>query len=144
MPAESLPRILVVGSSGAGKRTLIQKLCADTIEQPDSGATTWRFSNKYYEASTRLVKVEVPSNPPETSRALDTEGPVEAVVLLHDCTEHRSFLAVKAWAEAEGRDIGKEAAVCLCVANKVKVAIGPRLCRLHYRQGQILSLRLCA
>ncbi|KAK9839057.1 hypothetical protein WJX74_008568 [Apatococcus lobatus] len=119
MPAEPLPYVLVVGTSKAGKSTLISRLCSTAAVEPARESTTWHFFTKYYEAKAKLVTLEVPDTQPGSSHPSGIEGPVEAIVLLHDCTEHGSFTAVKSWAENQGKDLSQDAAVCLAVANKV-------------------------
>lgn len=115
-----LPRVLVVGTPDAGKRTLINKLCSGTAEKPATERTTWNFSTKYYEATAEFVTHSVPGNwLDQRKHAQESEGPVEAIVLLHESTSHESFLAVKNWAESEGQEVSKDAAVCLSICNKV-------------------------
>ena len=120
MPGDALPCVLLVGTSDAGKRTLINKLCSDTAEQPAKAGAVWSFSTKYYEATAKLVTHVIPGvRLDQTKQVEEPEGPVEAIVLLHECTKHESFLAVKDWVESEGQDVRKDAAVCLSICNKV-------------------------
>lgn len=121
MSGDALPRVLVVGTLGAGKRSLINRLCSDTAEQPAKAAAIWSFSTKYYEATAQVVTHVVPGVRLDQAKpAQQPEGPIEAIVLLHECTNHESFLAVKDWVESEGQEVSKDAAVCLSICNKVK------------------------
>ena len=120
MPGDALPRVLVVGTLKAGKRTLINRLCSDTFEQPAQEEAIWNFSTKYYEATAKFVTHVVSGDRlDQTKQTEESEGPVEAVVLLHECTDHESFLAVKSWAESKGQEVSSGAAVCLSICNKV-------------------------
>ena len=112
----SLPCALIVGSTGVGKASLTAKLCP--FFKPDQAGQTaiWHISNKYYDADVGLIT----SHPEaQQSQATAASGRVEAVVILHDCTTHDSFVATRDWAEGPGAELVEHAAICLCIANKV-------------------------
>ncbi len=117
MTSDALPQVLIAGQAQGGKTRLATKL-GSTSDNVDHVKDVWHFSTKYYEAAAKLVRVSLPGL--DLHRADSEEaGPVEAVILLHDCTQHQSFLSAKDYFEGPGNEVCKTADICLCIANKV-------------------------
>eukprot|EP00798_Chlamydomonas_sp_ICE-L_P019914 gene19914-26618_t len=95
------PRILVAGSPGCGKRSLVRAVVA-TDKQPDDTSTApghdgdrifpWTIDTKYYTAE---VSFHVWSVGP--SAPVSTDSSCEAVLLVFDATSQDSFLQVQSW-----------------------------------------------
>ncbi|CAN1256477.1 hypothetical protein LINPERPRIM_LOCUS9333 [Linum perenne] len=123
-PLESRPGILIVGSSGVGKRTVLSRLLSlDLDDDLDSDSQLlvrgWTIDTKYYAADVSVWVAHLTDgfrieNFPDRRR-------LAALVMVFDATDPSSLASVQDWVSST--DI-HEFEILLCVGNKVDLVSG--------------------
>ncbi|KAH0909078.1 hypothetical protein HID58_032399 [Brassica napus] len=108
------PGVLVVGSSGVGKRTLLSRLISVDFE--DSSSQTefhdWTINTKYYSADVSVWVCDDFSLPQPQAHS----HPLVALVMVFDLNQLSTLVALQDW--ASHADISSFD-ILLCIGNKV-------------------------
>nr|BAB10401.1 unnamed protein product [Arabidopsis thaliana] len=116
---ESRPGVLVVGSSGVGKRTLLSRLLSVEFEDSSESSSQtevhgWTINTKYYTAD---VSVCISHICDEYSLPnLPNSHPLVALVMVFDLSELSTLVALQDW--VSHTDINSFD-ILLCIGNKV-------------------------
>ncbi|KMT15957.1 hypothetical protein BVRB_3g051400 [Beta vulgaris subsp. vulgaris] len=118
------PGILVIGSPGVGKRTILSRLLSLDFE--DSSETSfevlikgWTIDTKYYTADVAIWMAHLHDN--FTTRSLPDFNQFAAIVMVFDMSELSSLAALKKW--VSDTDI-QRSDILLCIGNKVDLVPG--------------------
>ena len=110
MDAADVPSLLIVGSQGVGRRSIVAGLTGSAHSEQGTLPRAWFIDTKYYTAEASVHLVDCASTTADIPRA-------EALFLTVDATDQQTFEAVKAW---HARQTATEAAeICLLVVNKM-------------------------
>ncbi|KAG2317009.1 hypothetical protein Bca4012_067908 [Brassica carinata] len=116
---EARPGVLVVGSSGVGKRTLLSRLISVDFEDSSSQTEVhdWTINTKYYSAD---VSVWISHICDDYSLPHSHHPqPLVALVLVFDLTELSTLVAIQDWFSHAADDIINSFDILLCIGNKV-------------------------
>ena len=108
MDAPDVPSLLVVGSPGVGRRSIVAGITSAASSEQRSLPHSWAIDTKYYTAEASIQLVDSTSTAADTPRA-------EALILAVDATDQQTFEAAKAW-HARRTDAAE---ICLLVVNKM-------------------------
>ncbi|KAJ0236621.1 GTP binding protein [Hirschfeldia incana] len=113
------PGVLVVGSSGVGKRTLLSRLLSVDFEDSTSQTTEvhdWTINTKYYSAD---VSVWISHICHDDDFSLPhSHPPLVALVMVFDLTQLSTLVALQDWF-SHAADIINSFDILLCIGNKV-------------------------
>ncbi|KAG7607466.1 putative alpha/gamma-adaptin-binding protein p34 [Arabidopsis thaliana] len=130
---ESRPGVLVVGSSGVGKRTLLSRLLSVEFEDSSESSSQtevhgWTINTKYYTAD---VSVCISHICDEYSLPnLPNSHPLVALVMVFDLSELSTLVALQDW--VSHTDINSFD-ILLCIGNKVD-RVPHHLAHYEYRR----------
>ncbi|KAF3779496.1 hypothetical protein EJ110_NYTH23859 [Nymphaea thermarum] len=116
-PLEKRPSILMVGSSNAGKRTLLSRLISEDFL--DMGDTTskscygWTIDTKYYLADLSIWVEHLGDSFPE-NLSVTYQQPL-ALVMVFDQSNMSSFVALQDWVSVNSL---QNFEILLCIGNK--------------------------
>ncbi|CAN7025263.1 unnamed protein product [Brassica oleracea var. botrytis] len=107
------PGVLVVGSSGVGKRTILSRLISVDFEDSSSQAEVhdWTINTKYYSADVSVWISHICDD-----HSLPQSHPLVALVMVFDLNELSTLVALQDW--ASHADISSFD-ILLCIGNKV-------------------------
>ncbi|XP_010557452.1 PREDICTED: uncharacterized protein LOC104826450 [Tarenaya hassleriana] len=111
----SAPGVLVVGSSGVGKRTLLSRLLSvdldDSLDASEIAVQGWSINTKYYTADVSVWTAHLGHD-----FSLPSSTPLVALVMVFDLSEPSTLAALQDWVSRT--DI-KTFDILLCIGNKV-------------------------
>ena len=87
----SEPSVLIVGSSGVGKKTLTLRITGSATDRET--LALWRIDTKYYTAHARIDSIKCTPNAIQNSTCPDCE----ALVLVVDAQREETYREVKEW-----------------------------------------------
>lgn len=108
--AAEVPTLLVVGSRGVGKKSLVGGITSPASSEQGSLPRSWFIDTKYYTAEASIHLLDCTSPAAGIRRA-------EALILTVDATDQQTFEAAKAWHACQASAAAAE--VCLLVINKM-------------------------
>lgn len=111
----SIPFILIVGSSGVGKKTLTSRITGSATDQET--LASWRIDTKYYTAHARIKSIKCTSDTTQNNTCPDCE----ALILLVDAQREETYREVKEWLAHQA--ISPE--IMLFVSNKSELLRSP-------------------
>jgi hypothetical protein len=120
-----MPEILVIGSPGVGKSTLIKAILTASSHPVATGSLVpWNIGTKYYKAEVDFREVTLPLiDPSDAVGALQHQhlaASAEAVVLVFDASQQATYEAVRSWAQhADSAGALEGAQIRLAIAAKV-------------------------
>lgn len=133
------PAILVIGSPGVGKRTILSRLLS--LEFEDASDTSsevlilgWTIDTKYYSADVAIWMAHLQDDSPPSS--LPDFNQFSAIVMVFDMSELSSLSALKKW--VSHTDIQKSD-ILLCIGNKADLVPGHPAHDEHKRRLQRLD-----
>ncbi|XP_021843153.2 uncharacterized protein [Spinacia oleracea] len=118
------PAILVIGSPGVGKRTILSRLLSVDFEEgsdtsPEVLIQGWTIDTKYYSADVAIWMAHLHEGIPPSS--LPDFKQFAAIVMVFDMSELSSLAALKKW--VSHTDVQKSD-ILLCIGNKVDLVPG--------------------
>ncbi|KNA19707.1 hypothetical protein SOVF_058920 [Spinacia oleracea] len=118
------PSILVIGSPGVGKRTILSRLLSVDFEEgsdtsPEVLIQGWTIDTKYYSADVAIWMAHLHEGIPPSS--LPDFKQFAAIVMVFDMSELSSLAALKKW--VSHTDVQKSD-ILLCIGNKVDLVPG--------------------
>ncbi|EOA14719.1 hypothetical protein CARUB_v10028006mg [Capsella rubella] len=116
---ESRPGVLVVGSSGVGKRTLLSRLLSVEFEDSSESSSQaevhgWTINTKYYTADVSVWISHIRED--YSLPNLPESHPLVALVMVFDLSELSTLVALQDW--VSHTDINNFD-ILLCIGNKV-------------------------
>ncbi|KAL7613590.1 hypothetical protein Lser_V15G07075 [Lactuca serriola] len=127
------PGVLVIGSSGVGKRTLLSRLLSvDFEDDSDSSSEVlaygWTINTKYYTADVSMWMAHLFNEFSITGVPMFDQ--ITALVMVFDLNNQSSFSELKKWVSRN--DIGKFD-ILLCIGNKADLVVG-HSAHIEYRR----------
>ncbi|CAI9272195.1 unnamed protein product [Lactuca saligna] len=127
------PGVLVIGSSGVGKRTLLSRLLSvDFEDDSDSSSEVlaygWTINTKYYTADISMWMAHLFNEFSITGVPMFDQ--ITALVMVFDLNNQSSFSELKKWVSCN--DIGKFD-ILLCIGNKADLVVG-HSAHIEYRR----------
>lgn len=121
---EERPGILVVGSLGVGKRTILSRLLSVDFEDVSESSSEvliqgWTIDTKYYSADVAIWMAHLQDN--FSTKSLPGFSQFAAIVMVFDMSELSSLAELKKWVAQT--DIQKSD-ILLCIGNKVDLVPG--------------------
>ncbi|CAH1437103.1 unnamed protein product [Lactuca virosa] len=125
--------VLVIGSSGVGKRTLLSRLLSvDFEDDSDSSSEVlaygWTINTKYYTADVSMWMAHLFNEFSITGVPMFDQ--ITALVMVFDLNNQSSFSELKKWVSCN--DIGKFD-ILLCIGNKADLVVG-HSAHIEYRR----------
>ncbi|XP_023767400.1 uncharacterized protein LOC111916000 [Lactuca sativa] len=127
------PGVLVIGSSGVGKRTILSRLLSvDFEDDSDSSSEVlaygWTINTKYYTADVSMWMAHLFNEFSITGVPMFDQ--ITALVMVFDLNNQSSFSELKKWVSRN--DIGKFD-ILLCIGNKADLVVG-HSAHIEYRR----------
>lgn len=130
------PGVLVIGSSGVGKRTILSRLLSidfedDTDSSSDTLAYGWTINTKYYTADVSMWMAHLYDQFSVTGVPMFDQ--VAALVMVFDLNNLSTFSELKKW--VSGNNI-QNFDILLCIGNKADL-VPSHAAHVEYRRRQL-------